>query len=245
MDHLTETLLDNYHPNQTGQELLEDTEVVLLVGITGAGKNTVLGEMLKTGEFHDLVTTVTREPRYNDGVLERDGVDYHFITHDQALELLAAGEYVEVSSVHGRLYGVTASEVQRAHDTGKIALADVDVQGVAKYRKVSDNVTVIFLVPPSYQEWRRRVQQRYPSEQEFLADWPNRRSSAVEELEKALASPYYHFVINEELTQAVGACIKIARARRRDEIVRKDDEIRLRTRDLLDALMAEIESEQL
>lgn len=242
MEHI-DTLIDNYKPNQAGIDLLSNTEVVLLVGITGAGKNTVLGEMLKTGEFHDLITTVTREPRYNNGVLEQDGIDYHFINNETALELIEKGEYVEVSLVHGRIYGVTSSEIARAHDEGKIAIADVDVQGVAKYKKISDTVTAIFLVPPNYQEWKNRVRQRYPDEASFLADWPNRRESSVVELERALSTPQYHFVINDNLDLAVDACIKIARARRRDEIVRKDDEVRLRTRDLLDALVAEINAE--
>lgn len=242
MENIT-TRIENYRPNEEGIELLGKTEVVLLVGITGAGKNTVLGEMLKLGDFRDLITTVTREPRYNDGVLEQDGVEYHFINNETAQELLDKGEYVEVSLVHGRVYGVTSSEIKLAHDEGQIAVADVDVQGVAKYKKLSENVTAIFLVPPSYGEWKNRVRQRYPDEAAFLEDWPNRRESSVVELERALSTPYYHFVINDDLGLAVEACVKIARARRRDEFVRKDDEIRLLTRDLLDALVAEIDSE--
>lgn len=230
-----ENRLREYTPNATGVALLEETDVVLLVGITGAGKDTVRMEMLKTGEFHDLVTTVTREPRKNNGVLEQDGVDYHFITDEQAWELLAKGDYVEVSPVHGRIYGVTVDEIRKAHDEGKIALADVDVQGVAKYKKASSNVTAIFLVPPSYTEWQRRVRHRYPSEDAFLEDWPNRRKSTIMELERALSAPHYHFVINDDLDEAVDACIKLAHMQ--DEFVRKDDEVRLRTRDLLDMLI--------
>jgi guanylate kinase len=237
-----EEQIKNYKPNQAGAELLGATEVVLLVGITGAGKDTVLREMLKSGTFHNLITTVTRPPRYNNGVLEQDGVEYHFINDEAAVKLLEAGEYVEASLVHGRIYGVTAEEIRRAHDKNMVALADVDVQGVAKYKKVSDNVTAIFLVPPSYAEWRRRVRNRYPTEEEFLEDWPNRRRSAVVELERALATPYYHFVINDELSETVHACMQIAH--RRDEFVRKDDEVRLRTRDLLDALLEEINREE-
>lgn len=237
-----EQRIKNYTPSQEEVGLLGSTEVVLLVGITGAGKDTVLREMLKSGAFHNLITTVTRAPRYNNGVLEQDGVDYHFISEERAIELLEAGEYVEASLVHGRVYGVTADEIRRAHDDGKTAIADVDVQGVAKYKKVSENVTAIFLVPPDYAEWRRRVRHRYPTEEEFLADWPNRRQSAVAELERALSTPYYHFVINDDLSETVRACTQIAH--RRDEFVRKDDEVRLRTRDLLDALLAEIQREE-
>lgn len=233
-----ETLISEYTPNEAGVELLRQTELVLLVGITGAGKNTVLNEMVKSGEYHDLITTITREPRYNNGVLEQDGVEYYFVSQERALELLKAGEYVEVSPVHGRIYGVTVDEVRKAHDAGVMAIADIDVQGVSKYKKLSDNVSAIFLVPPSYEEWQRRVRLRYPTEEEFLEDWPNRRASAVMELEKALTAPYYHFVVNDDLTLAVDACMKIAK--NRDRFVRKDDETRLLARDLLDIILSEV-----
>ncbi len=229
-----ERIISEYTPNEAGVELLRETELVLLVGITGAGKNTVLNKLVETGEYHDLITTITREPRYNNGVLEQNGVEYYFVTEEKALKLLAAGEYVEVSPVHGRIYGVTVDEVRKAHDEGKVAIADIDVQGVGKYKKLSDNVTAIFLVPPSYEEWQRRVRQRYQDEQDFLEDWPNRRESAVMELEKALTAPYYHFVVNEDLAVAVEACAKIAK--NRDRFVRKDDETRLIARDLLDTI---------
>lgn len=232
-----ETLLADYVPNQAGVELLRETEVVLLVGVTGAGKGTIRKKMLETGEFHNLVTSVTREPRYNNGILEQDGVEYHFITQEHALELLAAGEYVETSPVHGRIYGVTVEEVRKAHDDKKIAISDIDVQGVARYKELAEEVTAIFLVPPSYEEWQRRVRQRYPSEDAFLEDWPNRRGSAIMELEKALSVPYYHFVINDDLDEAVDACLKIARCH--DVFVRKDDEVRLIVRDMLETIKRE------
>ncbi len=229
-------LIAEYRPNDEGVALLRATKTVLLVGITGAGKNTIRSEMMKTGEFHDLVTSVTREPRYNNGVLERDGVEYHFLTQEQAVENLKAGEYVEVSPVHGRVYGVTVEEVRRAYDAGKIALSDVDVLGIEKYKKLSDDVIAIFLLPPSYEEWQRRVQQRYESHEAFLEDWPNRRESAARELRRALEAPYYHFVINDTLPEAVSACLQITHSD--DKFHRKDDEKRLLARDLLDDLLA-------
>lgn len=229
-----EERIDAYTPSSEGVELLQGTKVVLLVGITGAGKNTISGKMRETGEFHDMITSVTRPPRTNDGVLEQDGVDYHFLTEDQALAKLDAGEYVEVSPVHGRIYGVTVDEVRRAHDAGKIALTDIDVQGVAKYKKLSDNVVAIFIIPPSFEEWQTRIQKRYPSLAAFNEDWPNRRESAIRELEIAVSNPYYHFVINDDLNEAVEACLKIAH--KPDTFHRKDDEKRLLARDILDVL---------
>lgn len=229
-----EKLIQTYQPNDKGMKLLHATKVVLLVGITGAGKNSILAEMMKTGEFHDMVTSVTREPRENNGVMEIDGIDYHFLTESQAVEKIRQGEYVEVSPVHERIYGVTTSEIEKAAVAGKTAVADITVLGVEKYKKLSDNIIAIFLLPPDYKTWHERVQKRYVSKEEFEADWPNRRRSAIAELTKALQVPYYHFVINDDLEEAVVACLKIAHSD--DNFHRKDDEKRLVARELLEEI---------
>lgn len=240
MTHTTNTetadLFDTYQPNQEGVKLLKNTDVVLLVGITGAGKNTILDRLLETGHFYDMVTSVTRKPRMNNGVLEQHGVDYYFLSHDEAMKKVDAGEYVEVSTVHKRIYGVTVDEVRKAHDTKKTAIADVTVLGVDKYKKISDSVIAIFVLPPSFKEWQRRVRLRFDSEKAFLEDWPNRRESAIMELQKALSAPYYHFVINENINDAVAACRKIIASG--NVFHRKDEEMRQLAQQLLDDIIS-------
>lgn len=219
-----EKIITDYKPNQDGIDLLNRTGIVLVAGITGAGKNTVIHKLVETGKFHDLMTTISREPRFNDGVLERDGIDYHFVSDAGAADLLTAGHYVEVSLVHGRVYGLTIDELQYTFDVGKIAVADVDVQGVDKYRALSDKVTAIFLIPPSFEVWIDRLRQRYQTRQAFLADWPVRRESAKVELIKALSADYYNLVINGVSDHAALACAEIA-SRGNDQISRDESAI--------------------
>lgn len=229
-----EPLVNNYQPSDEAIREFQKPTIILIAGIAGAGKNTVMSELLKTGEYYDLVTTVTREPRHNDGVLEQDGIDYHFITHDQAVEKLQSREYVEASFVHGRIYGLTLTEIKRANATGKNVIADITVEGVMKYKQLSDNILPIFLLPPNYHEWQRRIRQRYSSEEAFLAEWPRRRESAIAELEEALKVPYYHFVVNDNLSDAIISCQKIIDSH--DTFYRKDDELRLVAREILELL---------
>lgn len=229
-----ETLVDNYQPSDEAISEFQKPTIILVAGIAGAGKNTVMSELQKSGDYYDLVTTVSREPRYNDGVMEQDGVEYYFITHEQAVEKLKSHEYVEVSFVHGRIYGLTVDEIKRANHIGKHIMADITVEGVTKYRQLSDNILPIFLLPPNFNEWQRRIRQRYSSQEEFLSEWPTRRASAIMELEKALSVPYYHFVVNDYLDLAVTACSKIIKAN--DIFSRKDDEVRLIARDILSEL---------
>lgn len=223
-------LIEHYSPPKAAVEVIKDTKIALLVGISGAGKDTIKRELLKRPHFGEIVSHTTRAPRSNEGVLEQDGVDYHFISEEKARLMLEMGEFVEAKFVHGTVYGTTISEVKRAGEKG-IAIADIDVQGVEEYKKVSSEVVAIFVVPPNYETWVSRLQRRYATHEEFTKEWPRRRATAIQELTRALEHPYYHCVINDSLERAVQVSDEIAH--RGDIYNRKDDEARLVARDLL------------
>ncbi len=225
-----ERLIATYHPPKKAYEVIQHTNIALLVGISGAGKDTIKRELLRRPEFGEIISHTTRQPRENEGVLEQDGKDYHFIDEDQARDMLERGDFVEAKFVHGTVYGTSITEVERAGRRGT-AITDVDVQGVSEYKAVTDKVVAIFVIPPSYNEWIRRLKRRYTTDEEFLREWPKRRDSAVRELQRALEVPYYHCVINDDLARAVDVSVEIAT--RPDVFTRKDDEARLVARDLL------------
>ena len=80
------------------------------------------------------------------------------------------------------------------------------------------------------------LRNRYNNEA-FAREWPKRRDAAIRELEHALEVPYYHFVINDELDATVDAVRSIAY--NKDHFTRKDDEVRLIARDILESMRAE------
>lgn len=219
-----------YTAPQRARDIIESANIALLVGISGAGKDTIKRELLRQNKFQEIVSHTTRAPRQNEGVLEEDGVDYHFIDEATAEQMVDDGEFVEAKYVHGTVYGTSVAEVLRASKVGT-AITDVDVQGVAEYKAVSDKVVAIFIIPPSYDEWISRLKRRYATNEEFLREWPKRHASAITELRRALELPYYHCVINDDLERAVAAAADIAL--RPDIFTRKDDEARLVARDLL------------
>jgi guanylate kinase len=226
--------IETYQPDETVRHLIDTTKIVLLVGISGAGKDTLKQQLLQLPEFADIVSYTTRAPRHNQGVMEQDGADYHFISEEQAAMMLDQHEFVEAKFVHGTVYGTGVAEIQAIHDAGRTATTDIDVQGVDEYKKLSQQVIAIFLLPPNYAEWRRRLRARYASEEEFDAEWPKRFASAIKELSRALEAPYYHFIINDALSETVRIAREIAE--KPDIYNRKDDEARLAARDLLDEL---------
>jgi len=232
-----EQLIENYAPPKEAVKVIKHTKIALLVGISGAGKDTIKHALLEQSDFGEIISHTTRKPRSNEGVMERDGVDYHYITETKAREMLEAGEFVEAKFVHGTVYGTSINDVKQAAEKG-IAITDIDVQGIEEYKKVSSEVIAIFVVPPDYDTWVARLKRRYATNEEFMKEWPKRRNTAIRELTRALELPYYHCVINDDLGRAVGVSAEIAH--RADVFTRKDDEARLAARDLL--LQIQLES---
>lgn len=230
------TAIHHYTPTDATIEQLRATPMVLTVGITGAGKDTVERELLKTDRFEKIITSTTRAPRANDGIMEEHGREYYFFTLQEATEKVKNHEYFEVAVVHERINGATSEEIERLYRSGRIALGNVDYQGAAYYKKYAPEVTTIFLVPPSYEVWRQRLMSRYASEAELKEAWPSRRESAIRELTHALQVSYYHVVVNDSLDKAVRAVLSIVD--QPDIYTRKDDEARLLARDLLDEIAA-------
>lgn len=232
------SLLAHYRPSSEAIELVDTSRIALLVGISGAGKDTILQHLLQRPHFREIISHTTRPPRVNNGHAEQDGVEYFFIDSERAARMLAAQEFIEAKLVHGTMYGTSVAALERAA-RGGIAVTAVDVQGVAEYRMMSDKVIAIFIIPPSYDEWKSRLRRRYESDEAFLAEWPVRRATAIEELTRALEFPYYHCVINDSLDRAVEVVAEIAS--REDMFTRKDDEARLAARDLLEAIQRNAE----
>lgn len=225
----------NYQVADQAIQLVKNARIILLVGIAGAGKDTLKQRLLRSPDFRDIVSHTTRLPRSNNGVAEIDGKDYHFISLEQAATMIDQRKFVEVKYVHGdTIYGTSVAEIKAGYDEGKILVTDIDVQGVSEYKQISNGVTAIFLLPPSFEVWQERLRKRYESKEAFQNEWPKRRASALKELEHALSVPYYHFIINDDLERTVRVASEIAK--RPDSFHRKDDEARLAARDLLEQL---------
>lgn len=227
--------VDQYVPDPTLVSSLRDTKLLLLVGITGAGKDTVKKLLLQNEDYYDFISYTTRKPRENYGVLEQQDVDYHFIDLETAECMIHEGRFIEVKEYAGNIYGTAFEDLAKGNANKKIAINDIEVQGVSEYKKYFDNVIAVFIMPPSFQEWQRRLKNRYDDE-EFKREWPKRRQAAIRELSHALEVPYYHFVINDDLDETIDAVDSIAR--NKDHFTRKDDEVRLVARDILETMLS-------
>jgi guanylate kinase len=208
--------LADYEPSSKTIDLVRETPIVLLVGVSGAGKDSIKQKLLATGQYHHIVSHTTRLPRENRGIPEQDGVDYHFIDLGEAESMLDSGAFVEAKLYSGNVYGTSAAEIQQARDDSKIAVTDIEVQGIAEYKAMAPNVHAIFILPPSYETWQERLQNRYEGKAD-TADMERRMQTARAELQEALDKDYFDFVLNENLDEAVKMVDAIAHGSRTDE----------------------------
>lgn len=229
-----EEIAKSYQPDQRAADAVRHSNVLLLVGISGAGKDTIQSQLLAKNGYHRIVTHTTRPPRENNGLLELNGREYHFVSYEAMQRMLETHELIEVNHYGVHYYGVSIHELYRANEGGNVAISNIDVNGVRAFRSLADTVRALFIIPPDYATWRARLSRRYATKEEFAHEFPARRRTAVAELELALSVPYYHFIINDDLIRAVRVVDEIAH--RNDQFTRQDDEARLKARDLLDAL---------
>jgi len=151
------------------------------------------------------VSYTTRPPRAG----EVDGVSYSFVDAATFRNMAAGKEFLEWAEVHGHLYGTSVTRVQEALKRGEDIVLKIDVKGAAYVcRRVPEAVS-IFLLPPSEDALRERLESRRTEDPESLA---LRAADAVEELAEATA--YQHRVVNDDVERAAGEILSILSASR-------------------------------
>lgn len=195
------SILKSYELSDQAKELLKSVKLVLLASPTAVGRNTIINELIKSGEYHNIISDTTRHPRVNDGVMEQDGVTYWFKSEEEFLNGLRNGEYLEAGVIHSQqVSGISLRELKIARDEHKNAITDVEVQGVRAILNAKPDTIAIFLLPPSFEEWMRRLNNRG---QMSNIEKKRRLESAVDEFEFALKSNYLKFMISDTIEQSI------------------------------------------
>ncbi len=171
--------------------------LVVLSGPSGVGKDAVLGELRKMDRpWHFAVTATTRPMRPG----ERDGLDYIFLEADTFDRMRERDQFLECAEVYGRWYGVPRSQARDALRSGKDVFLKIDVQGAATIRKMAQEALLIFLIPPTVDDLRTRLQGRMT---ESGADLERRLHTAQEELSRIHEFDYRVINADGHLDQAV------------------------------------------
>lgn len=193
-------ILTDYKISSDTQAILKDLKLVLMLAPTSTGRNTIIRELVKTGEYKYIVSDTTRPPRINDGVLEQNGVEYWFRDEVEMLADLKSGKFLEAEVLHEQqVSGISMRELQKAHEDKKIAITDVDIKGVENVTRLKPDTVIIMVLPPDFEEWQRRLEHRGQMSKEELR---RRMQTAYKIFLAGQKYDYFYFVINKNLQDA-------------------------------------------
>lgn len=177
---------------------------IVMSAPSGCGKSTLIDMLLQ--EYPDIVYSISCTTREIRGE-EEDGLDYHFLKKERFEELIGENAFIEYANVHGNYYGTLKAPIQEVLAEGNSMILDIDVQGAAKVREYvrslpnTDPMKIgyvdIFIMPPSMEELRARLEGRGTDSQEVIE---KRLANAGGEIERA--SEYMYKVTNDDLTIA-------------------------------------------
>jgi guanylate kinase len=173
----------------------QEGQLFVITAPSGTGKNTII-EMVRNdvkGLGYSISHT-TRAPRKG----EIDGVHYYFVGKKQFEKMIQAQEFVEWAVVYNELYGTSISSVRSAQVSGKDVLLDLDLQGARQIKKRFPDSTSIFIVPPSLQTLRERLEKRSSYDG---TDIDLRMTEAVQEIRECRNFDF--LIVNDDLRQAV------------------------------------------
>lgn len=176
-------------------------KLIVISAPSGAGKTTLCNALIK--HFDNLAYSIshtTRAPRHG----EKDGKEYFFISEDEFTENSKNNNWAEWANVHGHFYGTHASFIKDNLAKGRDILLDIDVQGAEQIVKRFPETITIFIMPPSFDTLRNRLEKRGTDSERSIT---KRLENAKTEIAKK--SMYQHIIINDDIEKAVHELISI------------------------------------
>ncbi|WP_079230324.1 guanylate kinase [Pseudomonas putida] len=162
---------------------------------SGAGKTSLVTALIKADPRVSVsVSHTTRAMRPG----EQHGVNYHFVSHDDFKGLITQGDFLEHAEVFGNFYGTSRSALQEVLDQGNDLILEIDWQGAQQVRKLMPEARSVFILPPSQQALRERLDGRGQDSEEIIA---GRMKEAVSEMEHY--DEYEYVIINDDFDVAL------------------------------------------
>lgn len=189
-------------PGSNSKEIIRKHGYLFIISAPSGGGKTTLSRAVLS-RFDDILYSVsytTRAPRNG----EQDGVDYYFIPKDDFKKRIESDLWAEWANVHGNYYGTSANLLDKGLASGRNMLLEIDVQGTIQILERYPESVTIFLMPPSLETLKKRLEMRGT---ESLAALERRLLNAKKEM--AQKDLYRHVIVNDKLSIAIENLISI------------------------------------
>lgn len=167
--------------------------LLVISGFSGAGKGTVMKEIMKKYDDYALsISATTRLPREG----EVDGREYFFKTVEQFKQMINENKLIEYANYVGNYYGTPKEYVENHLEAGKNVILEIEIQGALNIKKLYPDAVLMFIMPPDAKELENRLRGRGTEDEKTVHA---RLMRAVEEAEGVEA--YDYIVVNDDVTK--------------------------------------------
>ncbi len=179
---------------------------LVIAAPSGAGKTTLARALVDRHDDVEFSVSATTRPKR---AYEKGSRDYHFVDEPEFIRMQEAGVLLEWAVVHGRRYGTPKKEVEQRLKEGLVVVLDIDVKGAGQVRQALPAAVLVFVLPPSAEELRRRLASRdtEPPEERRV-----RLETARQELRTAGLFDY--IIVNDDFELALARLEGIVTAER-------------------------------
>lgn len=168
--------------------------LIVLSGFSGAGKGTVVKELIKQYGYQVSISATTRSPREG----EVHGKDYYFKSKEEFEAMIEENGFIEWAKYVGNYYGTPRAFVEEALNQGKNVILEIEVQGAMNIKEQYPDAILMFIAPPSAEILRERLIGRGTEDMETIEKRLNRAKEEVNDMEQ-----YDYLVINDKLDECV------------------------------------------
>jgi guanylate kinase len=173
---------------------------------SGAGKSSLVKALMELdAQVQPSVSHTTRAPRGQ----EKHGREYFFVSTQEFDTMVLAGAFVEWAHVHGNRYGTSKKAIEDRMASGNDVILEIDFQGALQIKRIFPNAVLIFILPPSWEELRSRLERRGEDDAKVIE---LRLANAAEEM--AQAREFDFVIINELFERALFDLKAIVHAQR-------------------------------
>lgn len=169
--------------------------LIVVSGFSGAGKGTIMKELLKRYDNYALsVSATTRAPREG----EVNGREYFFVTEQEFEKMIAKDELIEYARYVENYYGTPRAYVEEQLLAGRDVILEIEIQGALKVKEKFPETLLLFVTPPSAEILRERLVGRGTEEMEVINFRMSRACEEAEGMDK-----YDYLVVNDDLDTCV------------------------------------------
>ena len=165
--------------------------LVVVSGFSGSGKGTLMKTLLEKYDNYALsISATTRQPRAG----EENGREYFFVTKEQFQEMIREDQLIEYAQYVDNYYGTPKAYVEKQMDAGKDVSLEIEIQGALKVKEQFPETLLVFIMPPSAEELKRRLVGRGTETEEVIQSRLERAVKESEGIER-----YDYLLVNDDV----------------------------------------------